>query len=251
VRLIPFDLTIRFIERKTNVNEKLQKIMQKVAQLRALAANAGTQAEAETAAAQAESLIAKYQIDEATIETSTTRDEVVGESGPLWSGRKSEQWRGSLCAGLCKDHGCAAVAAKNGDGVVYRIAGRPSDVAIVRYMYAWLTVEIERLAMREKGRSNRNAFRVGAVVGVLAAMRVARKTEVQSTQAGTSAAIVIVSRADESMTYLQASIGGKFRNSQTRSVDMAAFDRGMAAGSNLAPRNALTGNGPKALGSGR
>lgn len=233
------------------MNEKLQKIMQKVAQLRALAANAGTQAEAETAAAQAESLIAKYQIDEATIETSTTRDEVVGESEPLWSGRKSEQWRGSLCAGLCKDHGCAAVATKDGSRTVYRIAGRPSDVAIARYMFAWLTVEIERLAQRENGRSDRNAFRVGAVVGVLTAMREAQRVEAQAAPTGKSAALTIVSRADESLAYLQTAIGGKFRNAQARSVSRGAFERGKAAGASLSPRNALSGSSTKALGSGR
>lgn len=233
------------------MNEKLQKVMRKVAQLRALAAQAGTQAEAETAAAQAEALITKYQIDEAAIETSTTCDEVVGESEPIWSGSKNEQWRGILCAGLCKDHGCAAVATKDRTRTIYRIAGRPSDVAIVRYMFSWLTVEIERLAQREEGRANRNAFRVGAVVGVLRAMHAARAAEVQSAPTGASAALAIVSRADESLVYLRTVINGKLRNAQTRGVSRAAFERGVAAGGSLSPRSALGSGSVKALGSGR
>lgn len=229
------------------MNEHLQKVMQKVAHLRALAARAGTQAEAETAAAQAETLIAKYQLDEATIETSTTREEHVSEEDPIWSGTRSDRWRGSLCAGLCKDHGCAAIASKRDGKVIYRIAGRPSDIAIVRYLFAWLSSEIERLSKREDGRSAQNGFRVGAVVGVLQAMRASRAQEVKAAPQGTSAAMVIVSHAEESLDYLKGVMGGKFRNVPTRRVDSGSFERGKAAGANLAPRQALGGRVMPAL----
>jgi len=229
------------------MNEHLQKVMQKVAHLRALAAKAGTQAEAETAAAQAEAMIAKYQLDEATIETSTTCEERVGEDEPLWSGGRSEQWRGALCAGLCKDHGCAAVAEKQGNRTVYRIAGRPSDLAIVRYLFAWLSSEIDRLSKHEDGRSAQNGFRVGAVIGVLQAMRASRAEEVKAAPQGASAAMVIVSHADESLAYLKQAIGGRFRAAASRSVDSGAFERGKAAGANLAPRQALSGRTVLAL----
>lgn len=237
-------------EKEFTVNDKLQKVMQKIVQLRALAARAGTQAEAETAAAQAEALLAKYQIDEVSIEA-PTNDEAIEQYDPLWTGKTNETWRGSLVAGLSKDHGCAAVATRDGKGVTYRIAGRKSDVSIVRYMFAWLTVEIERLAQREKGREDKNAFRCGASKGVLGAMRAARAEEVKAAPTGASAAIVLSSRHDESMAHLQKSLGGRFRDSISRRPVTDAYARGLSAGAGISNRNALTGGSTKLLGSGR
>lgn len=232
------------------MNEKLQKVMQKVVQLRALAARAGTQAEAETAAAQAESLIAKYQIDEASIVSSDVA-EPIEQHDPLWSGKLNETWRGSLCAGLSKDHGCAVVACKDKQTTVYHIAGRRSDVEIVRYMFVWLTVEIERLAQREKGRADKTAFRCGAVTGVLRAMRATRAEEVKAAPAGAGAAIVLSNRSDESMSILQKSLGGRFGSSRTSRVAADAFQRGLSAGAGISNRSALTSGSTRLLGSGR
>ena len=232
------------------MNEKLAKVMQKIVQLRALAARAGTQAEAETAAAQAEALLAKYQIDEASIVSSDV-SESIEQHDPLWTGKLNETWRGSLVAGLSKDHGCATVATRDGKGITYRIAGRRSDVEIVRYMFAWLTVEIERLAQHEKGRADKTAFRYGAATGVLRAMRAARAEEVKAAPAGASAAIVLSSRHDESMNFLQKSLGGRFGNSRTSRVAQDAFRRGLSAGAGISNRSALTGGSTRLLGSGR
>ena len=231
------------------MNEKLQKVMQKVVQLRALAARAGTQAEAETAAAQAESLIAKYQIDEASIVSSDVA-ESIEQHDPLWSGKLNETWRGSLCAGLTKIHGCAVVASRTKGITTYMIAGRKSDVEIVRYLFAWLTVEIERLATSEHGRSNRTAFRCGAATGVIRAMRAAREEEVKVAPTGASAAIVLSTRHDESMAHLQKVLGGAFRSGGARRVASGAYQRGISAGGSLSPRSALTSGSTKLLGSG-
>jgi hypothetical protein len=232
------------------VNEKLAKVMQKIVNLRALAARAGTQAEAETAAAQAEALLAKYQIDEASIVSSDVA-ESIEQHDPLWTGKLNETWRGSLVAGLSKDHGCAAVAARDGKGITYRIAGRKSDVEIVRYVFAWLTVEIERLAQREKGRAGKTAFRCGVATGVLQAMRAARAEEVKAAPTGTNAAIVLSSRADESMNFLQKSLGGRFKNGSKARVAPDAYARGLSAGAGISNRSALTGGSTRLLGSGR
>jgi hypothetical protein len=229
------------------VNEKLQKVMQKVAQLRALAAKAGTQAEAETAAAQAEALIAKYQIDEATIKTEEI-EEAISEAEPLWAGPRNDQWRGVLCMALCRDHGCGVVAQKTSKQTVYRIAGRPSDVDIVRYMFAWLTVEIERLAQRENGRADRNAFKNGAVAGVILVMRASRAEEVKAAPQGASASLVLVSRYEDAMAHIKSKMSGTFRATPVRAVGRDAYYRGRAAGEGLAPHHALSAGGAKLLG---
>ena len=232
------------------MNDKLQSVMQKIVKLRALAAQAGTPAEAETAAAQAEALLVKYQIDEASIET-PTNEEPLDEHDALWSGKTNEHWRGILCAGLTKDHGCAAIACRDGKTTTYRIAGRKSDVEIVHYMFTWLTTEIDRLSGSEKGRADKTSFRIGAATGVLRAMRAARAVEVQAAPTGASASLVLTNRHDDAMNKLKSMMSGRFSSAKTRRVVSDAFSRGVAAGGNLAPRNALGGSGSKMLGGGR
>lgn len=172
----------------------------------------------------------KYQIDEASIATAdATRAECIAEDSPLWSGTRIQTWTGVLANGLSKIHGCACVAGRTPNAVTYRVAGRPSDVAIVRYLFAWLTVEIARLAQRESGRCAMNSFKVGAAQGVINAMRLASQFETEDA----SVAMVLTSRADESLDFLKKSLGGTARATNGRVSDVGAFDRGMDAGSNL------------------
>ncbi len=49
------------------------------------------------------------------------------------------------------------------------IVGRPSDTAIVRYLYAWLSLDLARIATREargRGASWKRSWLVGAVTGI-------------------------------------------------------------------------------------
>lgn len=223
------------------MDDKLKSVLDKIAKLRALAAGATTQAEAEAAAAQAAALIAKYQIDEAQIEMpDTARTEEVGaEEEPLWTEKKrNEKWRSILATGLSEAHGCAMIFVSVVGFTRYRIAGRPSDVAIVRYLFAWLHVEIARLSMTEHGKAARNAFRVGAVFGVLRAMAQARRTEVAAAPTGQTMALATVDRVQMSLDALTN--GKKIKSGSVPSlVDRGALARGFVAGSAIAPKPAL------------
>lgn len=232
------------------MENKLNAVFDKVNKLRALAARATTQAEAETAAAQAEQLIAKYQIDEATIEAhDSTRAETIAEDqDPLADTPRRVTWIAMLANGLCKLHGCGCVS-MGGDRTRVRVAGRPNDVAIVRYLFSWLRVEIERMADAESGRASKNGFRLGAVAGVLSAMRKARAQEAAAVPGGTGAAMVLVGRADESLAHLKAAIGGRFSTGGVaRLSDADAFGRGKAAGEGLSARPGLQAGGRPMLG---
>lgn len=232
-------------------NQRLNALLEKVAKLRALAARATTQAEAEAAAAQAEAIIAKYQIDEAQLESvNATAAEAIAEQAPLWQGQRRESWTCILAHGLSEDHGCAFVWYNHEHGSTYRIAGRPSDVAIVRYLFAWLTVEISRLSQREHGRSARNAFRIGAVDGFLATTRAARK-QVQCAEKATGTAMVLADRHAQCLSFLKRAIGGRFVNATTHYRDRGAHDRGFASGSHLTEKHALGAGKTPMLGSGR
>lgn len=229
------------------MDDKLKSVLDKIAKLRALAAGAGTPAEAEAAAAQAAALIAKYQIDEATVEMAgQSASEEIGEGETLWetTGR-NDQWRSALASMLATDHGCAKVTEVRESGIRYRIAGRPADVAIVRYLFAWLHVEIARLSERERGRAAKNGFRNGAVVGVIRAMRAARGAENKAAaEKGETSALAIVDRGKVAMGLFEA-LAAKDGHKVVESgghvpTDRSATLRGLAAGENLAPRPGLT-----------
>ena len=227
------------------MDDKLKAVLDKIAKLRALAAKAGTQAEAETAAAQAAALIAKYQIDETQVEVADpSKAEAVAEGDHLWTDYGPKKgWLSLLASGLADLHGCAVVRFRRLGTSVYRIAGRPSDVAIVRYLFAWLRAEIERLAQSEQGRAAKNAFRLGAAAGVIEAMGRARKQETAAV-AATGAAIVLASRSETSMAFFEAEAakaGQKIRTAAAPNFsDTGALRRGVRAGEQLAPKQALS-----------
>ena len=222
-------------------------ILTKVARLRALAANAGTQAEAEAAAAAAERIIALYQIDEACLDMADpTRAEEPAEGSALWEGSSVKVWLNMLADGLCRDHGCAILIEKKVQGrktlsTRLRFAGTPNDMELVRYMFAWLSLEIDRLARREHGRAAINAFRVGAVQGVLGAMRAARKTVIEQKTDATSVAMMLVERSDRSKAFIKNKIGGKFKLMSGPSLhDADAYGRGVSVGEGMVQRHGLT-----------
>ena len=75
----------------------------------------------------------------------------------------------------------------------------------MRYLYAWLTSEIERLAQRHamgKGRTYANSYRWGAVVGCLAAMGDASRTA--RAKATGEALVRLDARAIESQAVLDS-----------------------------------------------
>lgn len=233
-------------------NDKLAAALKKVTDLRALAARATTQAEAETAYAAAESIIAKYQIDVAQIEFSTKveAEEIAQADDPIFAAKRRDAWIAKLAGCLARLHGCATCYYDAN----LMIAGRASDVAIVRYLFAWLHAEITRLSESEYGKAARNAFRHGAVQGAIMAMKDAQDHEGDSaTVDGGSAvgperasmAMVLTSRADESLKVF-----GKLRAGPrvAQPTDRGAYHRGVEAGTNLSPRAGLSGGGHRLLG---
>lgn len=230
---------------------KIESILNKITALRNLANNAGTRAEAEAAAAHAERLITEYHIEEAQLEAASTAVpvEVASEGDYLHSFEKQQQtWIGVLGCGLAMLHGCYAFGTQrggnNGNGGV-RIAGRASDVAIVRYLFGWLVYEINRLADRESGRAAKNAFRHGAVQGFINAMKQAQEATFAPQQSGkTSTAMVLTDRARLAKGVFLAS-GCQFRTVTNRVSDGRAYGRGKVAGANLSPSAGL-GHGDSA-----
>lgn len=229
----------------------LRSVMDKVIKLRELAARATTAAEADAAAGAAAALIAKYQIDEADLGPSgaETAADIDEDPDPLFRARRVDGWRSVLCAGLAKDHGCFAY----NNAVGLHVVGRHADMGLVRYLFAWLSTEIVRLSMVERGRAAQNAFRLGATIGALRAMRAAREKVVAEAPTGASLAMVLVDRVTAAKLWKQSAnpsarySGGGRAATSDRS---GAIKRGIEAGGRIHVGAALPG-GRLALPSGR
>jgi hypothetical protein len=233
----------------------LSTVIEKIQKLRRLATSANVN-EAAAAAAAADRLIQQHGLEEAQLQADgqAPGEVAVEDRDPLceWRGWVP-QWQLSLACLLSQHYDCASYRYRNIGRTEFRIVGRPSDVQTMRYMYAWLTLEIERLAQADRngsGTSYRNSFRHGAVHGVMLAMRESKK--VAQAEASSAAMVLVKSRYAEARAALAKAVptlrsGGRIGGPS----DARGFGRGIEAGKGLHGRqgSALTG-GTRALGSG-
>ncbi len=165
----------------------MNAIIEKAKKLLNLKERAGTPAEAEAAARALSKLIDKYRISIAELEAAGEPAEqcVVDETEPLLQWKRLNLYKRRLCSVLCDHYGVAWwqrawPAGNNRRGVVWNravhLCGRASDIAVLRYMYAWLSAEIERLAAQYGGsRTERRSFKLGFVAGIERQLAAGRK----------------------------------------------------------------------------
>jgi hypothetical protein len=195
-----------------NPEAPLSAILEKVRKLRALATSSNEH-EAAAAAAAAERIIQEHRLSEAEVEAggeAPTEKASDGHEPITTHAKRAPYWRKYLVSGLSSRHGCATyLRYAGGGGWAHQIVGRKSDVETVRYLFAWLSLEIDRLAGLHKGegRAWLNSYRVGAVAGCLEAMAVAER-EIRAQAHVTSTAIVRVdARREEAKAALPGGLG--------------------------------------------
>ena len=150
----------------------IASVIDKVQKLRRLARSENPN-EAAAAAAAADKLIQEHGLAEAQLQAdgkqaaeTVTEDRPRSPRGPArrppGSASSLRAWPGTTTAR-------ATSCGIRSNTLAHKIIGRPSDLATVRYMWGWLSVEIERLAQLHKGegRSWLDSFRRGAVDGAL------------------------------------------------------------------------------------
>lgn len=151
--------------------------LEKVRKLLRLAKSSNAN-EAALAAARAQELIDRHRLTQAVMDldapdgsASDRLQEFADE--PLDRPVRLDRWRGSLAFVLARANGC----------VVYRrgpwmfLIGRAADAAAVRYLYAWLSKETQRLVDvwgAGRGRVWRLNFRMGVVDAIAAALAARR-----------------------------------------------------------------------------
>lgn len=234
-----------------------EKILDKVRKLLKLAGNNPNAEEAALAAAKAQELILRHKLDMASIDVEAEAQEPVQgmfAHDPLeesLAGGKT--WRGRLAVILCRQNACCPVKV----GQSLRIIGTASNVATVRYLYAYVVLEIERL-MRQwvlecggrVGKTPRNNFRTGAVSGVAERFKELER-KVRHEYAGTMALVRVDQEAQRLAAFVETQ---KLRNGARphQQYDARGYEAGRAAGRTISFNKQVGGRGGRlALGAGQ
>lgn len=127
-------------------------------------------------------------------------DEPIANFGfdPLERASKVDRWKSSLAVCIARQNQCKVFL----QGGICLI-GRASDVQTVRYLFAWMVREIERLAARDcKGTSRTywNNYRLGAVETVSrrlreSAVQTVETVKLEAREAGGESALMVVERS--------------------------------------------------------
>lgn len=250
------------------MNEKLQKIIQRINQLRAISKSTHSKAEAETTLQIASQLMAQYQLDEATVEAETGKindpidldsEHIIYESGRI------SQWKSELASGIANLNGLFIYNAIVRGGIShrkqsrYRIIGKASNIQIALYMWEYLLGEITNLAadyvpgkIGQRGvNSERESWCLGCVRGFLAKMKAERETVMKS--ASSTALVFIGNQAEEAKKAFLNKTGmvlGRSTYHSKAQRDADTFNSGYRKGQTLSVNQGLgggSGTAPKRL----
>jgi hypothetical protein len=238
----------------------IQSIIERVRKLLALSQSDNAN-EAAAATAKANALIDQYRISVEQIGES--EDPIGVETDPLYQGERVMTWRKMLASRLSEHYGCYHwYTHLKGDRrfglagqLKLRVAGRKSDVAVLRYMFAYISSECERLAVKEckgKGRTYAESYRQGFVHGVGVKLAESRKQAVDATPDGSGALVKLDERALAAARYTQNAVKIDKGKAKSLSVgsDPTAFANGQTAGGRLHLGNGLGSGRTRMLGQG-
>lgn len=237
------------------MDEKLKSVIDKVRKLLQLSQSDNAN-EAATAAAMANKLLDQYRLSMADID-SIDAEKVIDDPQYIYSSKRMIGWKVALAKCLAIHYGCYVwdeyfISMTGRKQSNLRLAGRQSDIDIVKYMYAWLVSECERLSKKEaygNGRVYVNSYYRGFVAGIADQLQKSRAEIAQQT---TSTAIVkIDSRAQEAESWLKSR--RKLEKAKGSSYyiqhDPSAYNAGQQRGKNIHLDKKLSATNGKLLGS--
>lgn len=198
----------------TKVTDRIKKLLE--------LSKSTNEHEAAVAAGHAARLMAEFQIEEADLiaadpqhhQPEPVEEEVIDKDG------RRVTWHASLIDGLAEAFGGESVYWGDENGTEYRVIAPASAMSAIRYMYSYLTKEIERLTddayAREhaeckrsrveppSARSWKASFRVGAAYRIRTRLTEARKSvRIEAEHAGKSSALMVIDRQYELALALQ------------------------------------------------
>ncbi len=135
-------------------NNDMQRVMQRIKKMLALADNNPSAEEAAVAAAMAEKLLRKYNLDHADVlMTELNEDSVVAHDTGVAYARDVPPWVGSIIVATAQLHDCEARYdhfRKEGKRSTYHsvtFLGEKSDVIVATWVFEYLLGEIKRLGL--------------------------------------------------------------------------------------------------------
>jgi hypothetical protein len=243
------------------------KVIDRIKKLLSLS-KSNNEHEAAQAAALAADLMIKHEIAEAALCDAENEPEDASQETIDQSGRRVS-WKGQLAHAISKSAGCRSYSDVRGKGCQTQVVGQPSKIATVRYMYQYLTAEVDRLANSAYGaeheecarsgvpapsaRAWKNAFRLGAsqtIAGRLVDQR--KKTHAAAAAAGQSSALVVVKKAEEAVSiYIKKNVPGLRATARAQFSSRSGYGAGANAGRGVnLGGNAALGAGRRQLGNG-
>lgn len=214
--------------------------------------------EASVAAGVAARLAAQHDIELAELEAAepnAPREPIEKDVDPVYTCGRRIRWKSRLLGGLATAHHCLFHYRDTIGGLAACLAGRPSDVATIRYLFAWISTELERL-VRKSGYTGaaRTDWLLGAARGVLDRMTAERAAVHQT---ATSTALVRVEERGAELDAAKRQLfpdwfksDGKERSGRSysaRPVSASAYEAGQRAGRNLHTGAALGASSARAL----
>lgn len=137
--------------------------------------------EAASAAAKAQQLIDEHNLsaallalDSGAAEPDEDIEDFSAKDAPLDSQPLMHRWRSQLAGTIARANACR-IYLRGGD---IALVGRPSDAETVRYLFAYLAREVERLCEKDGkgcGRTWRNNYRLGVVDTIMVKLRKERE----------------------------------------------------------------------------
>lgn len=231
-----------------------QEAMRKAAKLLRLATSSNPN-EAAAAAAKAQEIMDRYKLsgDSLNLEGNAPEEKVIHCPQDPLERDANARWKGFLAVSISKANQCQVYATSG----TYCLIGRPSDMQAVRYLYAWLVQEVQRLTDAHCvgcGRTYRNNFSIGCTETIGEKLREQRKQTVEAVKAeafGNEKALVLVQNSLAKIAKQEQDVEQyarsvlkirKGRTSRT-TYDHSARQAGREAGKsiNIASRTSLGG----------
>lgn len=223
----------------------MNEVIEKARRLLQLRERAATPGEAQAAARALAKMLDKHRISVAELEASGMGpgDQMSADDGrPILSYRRIPIWKKRLLETLCRHYGVACwrdakpVDTDRRGRLIYtynlKLCGRRSDVDILRYMFAWLSAETERLSRQEchgQGSVSHNSWRRGFVNGIKNQLEMARDAVYDENG---QAALVLRKRYSDALEFLRRTINLEKARKSYHYIqkDDAAHDAGKKMG---------------------
>ncbi len=248
----------------------LEKAIDRVRKLLALSKSDNPN-EAAQASARAQEILDRYELDAAMIESEVESgdaeledvEDFCKKDAPLKMAGKLPVWQSRLADSIARANGCRVYLQTIRMKRTIQIVGRASDVSKVRYLFAYLVREIDRLvshAGRGCGRTWCNNYRLGAVDTIgesLRAVHARVRDDVRSRAGNNPQALMVANtaiakiakRQTDTDAYVETHLNLTSGSTSYSRREDSAYAKGQTAGRSIsigAVRGAL-GAGRRAL----